>query len=251
MKWFFICMLAANLALLGWNWQHAGEYGRSESGEGAALPSGPRLVLLGEADAVLASRKGGVAMAPPPPPSPPAVAEAEPAAAMTTSAPDVVSSAEERAAVALRCVRLRSLESQAAAASVITALQQGGATVRGQGEEAGEIKRYWVMLPPGASAAAATPVLERLQRAGIKDFYLIRSGENMNAISLGVFSSKDAAQNRLQQIRELKLAPRIEEITLPAKRWWVEFNWPATERDTVWRSLLPRSTRDVLAAACR
>lgn len=247
MKWFFICMLAANLALLGWNWQHAGEYGLSGSGEGSAPPSGPRLVLLGEADAALASRQGSGAIAPPPPPAVAAAVSAEAA----PSAPDVVSPPEERTAVALRCVRLRSLESQAAAADVITALQQGGATVRGQGEEAGEIKRYWVMLPPGASAAAATPVLERLQRAGIKDFYLIRSGENMNAISLGVFSSKDAAQNRLQQIRELKLTPRIEEITLPAKRWWVEFDWPAAERDTVWRSLLPRSTRDVLAAACR
>lgn len=245
MKWFFICMLAANLALLGWNWQHAGDNGHSEQGAASvAPPPGPRLALLGEADVPIRGRREPAVIAVPPPA---AVAEATAAAAE----PGVAPPSDARVATALRCIRLRSLESQAAAAGVIKALQEGGATVRGQGEEAGEIKRYWVMLPPGGSAAAATPVLERLQRAGIKDFYLIRSGKNVNAISLGVYSSKDAAQNRLRQIQELKLAPRIEEITLPAKRWWVEFDWPAAERDTAWRGLLPRSVRDVLVAACR
>lgn len=247
MKWFFFCMVAANLALLAWNWQQTGEAPPAVAmNGGTATPAGPRLVLLHELDTPLSARRE------------PATPRSAPAAEPVAPPADLAAVDEPLAPVAelppprmAVCVRLGGFESQSVVAGVTKSLQQGGASVRSQGEEAGEIKRYWVMLPPVATPAAATPVLERLQRGGIKDFYLIRSGENANAISLGVYSSKDAAQRRGQQIRELKLVPRIEEITLPAKRWWVEFDWADNGKNVTWRGLLPRELRDTPALACR
>ncbi|MEW6646393.1 MAG: hypothetical protein AB1450_04250 [Pseudomonadota bacterium] len=149
------------------------------------------------------------------------------------------------------CLRLTGIESKSIAASAAQALTQGGGAVKRQGEETGETKRYWVMLPPATSPTAAAPILQRLERAGVKDFYLIRSGENANAISLGVYSAKDSAQRRVQQIRAVKLKPRIEEIALPAKRWWLEFDWPVEGHPESWRAVLPKELRTAVVQACR
>jgi hypothetical protein len=148
------------------------------------------------------------------------------------------------------CYRLAGFESPEAVAGAVRALAQGGAEIRGQGEVAGETKRYWVMLSPTATAAKAEPTLERLRRAGIRDFYLIRSGDNKNAISLGVYSSEDSAKRRLRQIRDLNLNARVEEIRLPAKRWWLEFGWPDDRKATAWRGLLAKDVRDTRSQAC-
>lgn len=249
MKWFFFCVLAANVALLAWNWrQNTEDMPVAVMSGGAATPAGPRLVLLHELDTPLSVRRESAKVSAPRPV--PAAEPVTPVAEPMVVAEPVAAAAVPSPAASV-CVRLGGFESQSVAADVAKAVQQGGGAVRRQGEEAGEITRYWVMLPPVATPAAATPVLERLQRGGIKDFYLIRSGENANAISLGVYSAKESAQRRLQQIRELKLVPRIEEITLPVKRWWVEFDWADNGKTGAWRGRLPREVRNTPALACR
>jgi len=248
MKWFFVGLLVANIALLVWNGQQ-NRQASSVAGETAGIDA-PGLVLLSELGASPPVRTMAGTTLP--------VQEAE--AAPDASAHFVAESShseqpgaapEDIPVVAVHCVRLGGFDSPLTLARVAGSLRQAGTDVRGQGEETGDIRRYWVMLPPYAKAAAATPVLERLQRAGIKDFYLIRSGDNVNAISLGVYSSADSAQRRLRQIRDLKLAPKIEEITLPAKRWWLEFEWPAERNDAAWRAVLPGEDRDITVQSCR
>lgn len=247
MKWFFWGLLGVNLVLFVWNWQHAGAQVNADTRSPVATTiAGPRLVLLQELDVPLSERSTVAA-----PRSLPGMKPTGPAAKSVIVQQRDVSGAGVAVISAVSCLRLGGLESQAIVASVARALSQGGATVRRQGDEVGEITRYWVMLPPAATAAAAMPALERLQRAGIKDFYLIRSGENANAISLGVFSGEASAQRRIQQIRELKLVAHIEAITLPAKRWWLEFEWSNDGVGKGWRTLLPGELRDTPPLACQ
>lgn len=246
MKWFFVGLFVANLALFGWSWQVAGQHSEADATAIATTATmGPPLTLLRELDAPLQTRRAEVAAPTPSPVEEPVVA------APLQEEVAVLSEPAAQVKPAMSCLRLGAIESQAAAARTARSLEQGGATVLREGEEAGETKRYWVMLSPATTAAAAAPALQRLQRAGIKDFYLIRSGENANAISLGVYSAKDSAQRRLQQIRAVKLAPRVEEITLPAKRWWIEFKWPDDGDKAAWRALLPNDLRNVPSQACR
>lgn len=245
MKWFFFCLLAANLALLGWNWQQPDDMQTVVLSPPMPSTAGPVLVLLREMEAPLPARREQDVI--------PALAfDNVPSTAEPTGSNELaVQSPQMKEAQPASCLRVGGLETQAMAAAVVKALRQGGVVVRREGEESGEIKRYWVMLPSTATAAAAKPALERLDKGGIRDFYLIRSGENVNAISLGVFSARESAQKRVQQVRELRMTPKIEEITLPVKRWWLEFDWPSSEKEAGWRTLFPRDVRNVPAQACR
>jgi hypothetical protein len=52
---------------------------------------------------------------------------------------------------------------------------------------------WWVYLPPAANKAAAETRAALLKAAGIKDFFIVDSGPQRFAISLGVFRTEDAA----------------------------------------------------------
>lgn len=249
MKWFFAGLLVTNLALLGGAWMSSDR--GQELVAASVTPAGPGLILLGELEKSLPLRsEAGEEVAAAAHVTEPVQAVETPATVTAVPA-EPEATAESTPDAQFSCLRLAGLESKSIAATAAQVLAQGGGLVKRQGEEAGETKRYWVMLPPVASPTAATPILQRLERAGVKDFYLIRSGENANAISLGVYSAKDSAQRRVQQIRALKLKPRIEEIALPVKRWWLEFDWPVDGNPEAWRALLPRELRATAVKVCR
>jgi hypothetical protein len=61
---------------------------------------------------------------------------------------------------------------------------------------------WWVYLPPQGSKASADKKLAELKRLGVSDYFTIQDeGKYRFAISLGVFSSKDGAQKRLEEVR--------------------------------------------------
>lgn len=132
-----------------------------------------------------------------------------------------------QAAPMRRCYRVEGLETPAAAERIAASLRASGAEVLATGSERHRQQSYWVMVPRYASRAATEPVVARLRAAGITDYYVIPAGENRNAISLGVFTTREAAQRRFERIMGLGLKLsgrlRIEEIGLPARRYWVNY----------------------------
>ncbi|WP_187298717.1 SPOR domain-containing protein [Marinobacter sp. F3R11] len=62
---------------------------------------------------------------------------------------------------------------------------------------------HWVIIPP-QPASVALEQLKRLQKRGI-DSYLIARGENRNAISLGLFESREAAVSVLEEKKRQNL----------------------------------------------
>jgi len=60
---------------------------------------------------------------------------------------------------------------------------------------------FWVYLTPRASFEQAQAALEDLKEKGVKDMRLIREGDLLNAISLGLFSSQAAVNRRLNEIK--------------------------------------------------
>jgi hypothetical protein len=62
--------------------------------------------------------------------------------------------------------------------------------------------RFWVYIPPLASAEAARKKAEELAGLGIDDFYPINNGSKwQNAVSLGVYSTREAGEKRLAALR--------------------------------------------------
>lgn len=70
---------------------------------------------------------------------------------------------------------------------------------------------YYVMIPPLPGRAEGRAMLQRLNEAGITDTWLFRSGENENAISLGLFSRRSSAERHAATISGKGFATEVRE----------------------------------------
>lgn len=76
--------------------------------------------------------------------------------------------------------------------------------------------RHWVIFPPLPSAESAEAKLGELVAAGLEDSYVVQDGVWRNAISLGLFTSDQAARRRVLEVEEKGvLGTRVE--LLPRK----------------------------------
>ena len=125
------------------------------------------------------------------------------------------------------CFLIGAIDEYSALEQLQRLLQANGATVIDKGEKQAKKTNYWVILPPYSNRAKADEAAAILGRKRVKDFFIVRSGEYQNAISLGVFSTRDRAERRYKQIVDLKgrlRRPRIETIESPAKRYFVHYS---------------------------
>ncbi len=62
---------------------------------------------------------------------------------------------------------------------------------------------YWVYIPPVNSKAAVAQKVAQLKALGVTDYFVVQdAGEWLNAISLGVFKTREAAQNFLDGLHD-------------------------------------------------
>lgn len=63
---------------------------------------------------------------------------------------------------------------------------------------------YWVFIPPAANKQEAEKKAAELKKIGAPEFFIVQdAGPNRLAISLGIFSSEEAAKERLDALRAL------------------------------------------------
>jgi hypothetical protein len=61
---------------------------------------------------------------------------------------------------------------------------------------------YWVYIPPLRNRAAVNRKIAELKKLGIREYFVVQvSGHWLNAISLGIFKSREAAQNFLHDLQ--------------------------------------------------
>ncbi len=94
---------------------------------------------------------------------------------------------------------------------------------------------YQVYLPP-MSGEQARQVVARLQEAGMTDYFVGRN----NRISLGIFSSRQKAEQRRQAIRELGYDARLDTRYRTRKVYWIDFqDVPGRDDEAAaWRQIL-------------
>jgi len=86
-----------------------------------------------------------------------------------------------------------------------------------------ETAGWWVFVPPQPSRAAALKKAAELKSLGVDDFFVIQDeGKTRWAISLGIFSSEDAARSRLEALRAkgVRSAQTGARETQVAKTWF-------------------------------
>lgn len=86
-----------------------------------------------------------------------------------------------------------------------------------------ETAGWWVFIPPQANRPAALKKTAELKALGIDDYFIIQDEGKMRwAVSLGIFSSEDAAKSRLDALRAkgVRSAQTGERDTQVAKIWF-------------------------------
>lgn len=183
MKWLFALFLLANLLFWG--------YTR------LAVPPAPPDWHIRE---VNADKIRLVPIEPPAPPKPAEpVVEAKPAALEIAAppAPEILKPASN-----LLCFNWRGI-----AATDTERLKQKMTALKLNTQM--EIKmpdgpaHYWVYLPPRNTPAETQKKAAEYKRLGVEDFFPVTDGGKwQNAISLGIFSTKEAAERRLAELRD-------------------------------------------------
>lgn len=86
------------------------------------------------------------------------------------------------------------------AAQRLEPLALGARLAQYRGEETAS---WWVHMPPQGSRAAALRKAGELKKLGVEDYFILQdAGPTRWALSLGVFSTEDAAKAHLQALRE-------------------------------------------------
>lgn len=98
---------------------------------------------------------------------------------------------------------------------------------------------YWVFIPAMASKQEADNKAAELKKLGISEFYVVQeSGPNNRAISLGLFSSREAATARLEMLRGKGVkSARVAERNVKPLSASLEINGPAAQTEALRQSL--------------
>lgn len=139
--------------------------------------------------------------------------------------PDAVvgQAAEAMPPADFRCVALGPFQQRDGAEVARQRLEDQGYSARIR-EAGGQIRSgFWVYLPPLDSRAAAKEMEARLREKGVQDMFIVTGPENRNAISLGLFSTPDRADQRAAEIGRLGFSPQIGERFRDATVYWLDY----------------------------
>lgn len=82
---------------------------------------------------------------------------------------------------------------------------------------------YWVYLNPQKSRKDARKLGEQLKAKKIKDFYIIRTGEKNNGISLGHFKEKNRATKLAKKVKGFGFDVMIEPVFRDYTVYWLDY----------------------------
>ncbi len=123
-----------------------------------------------------------------------------------------------------RCNTLGPFKSKKVANTLRKKLVRLGLSAERRMSKDNKRKGFWVMIPPAESRKIAKQSVRELKKKDIKDYFLVVTGAQTNAVSLGVFSRSDLAQRRYDEIQEFGFMVKIRQVDLPLREYWLD--WP-------------------------
>jgi len=195
MRAFFLLLVAFNLGFFAWATYLSPQDATSDPRPLAQQLDRDKLRIL----------RAGDAIAPPAPAPPPA----------SKPAPEPV------AAAVAACIEWGGF-AVAEAARAETALEPLALGPRVSQRRSGETAGWWVYLPQQANRDAAQKKAGELKKLGVEDYFVVQdAGRWRWAVSLGVFSSEDAARSHLDALR----AKGVRGAQLGARELQVQKVW--------------------------
>lgn len=213
MRVLLMLLLLANLGFFAWqHWYGEQAAVPLAAGRPVGADASPRIVLVGETDSETL------------------------AAAPATEAPPPVEPLQEESPAptpSMICATLGPFEERDIAGLARERLDEVGfrSVLR---ESGGQIRSgFWVYLPPFPSREAAEAIEDELRAKGVHDLFIVNGAgdrsEQQNAISLGLFSTPERADQRAAEIGRLGYSPRVAERFRDATVYWVDFRQPPGE----------------------
>lgn len=86
---------------------------------------------------------------------------------------------------------------------------------------------FWVIIPSFETRKMANLQVKKLKELGVKDYFLVTTGSQKNAISLGVFSKSSSAKRRLAEMKTKGVKATITAVDLPKRSYWLD--WPVSQ----------------------
>lgn len=114
------------------------------------------------------------------------------------------------------------------AVGIIAALETAGFAAAPAATDAVPAIVFWVHIPPAQSREAALRTLRELHSRGV-DSFVVASGADANAISLGSFQSKDSALGVQERLAAVGYQTRVREQPRGGDAVWVVLADPAAQ----------------------
>lgn len=108
-------------------------------------------------------------------------------------------------------------------------------------ERATQSRGYWVFLEAMKSREEALGVARTLSSKGVRDYYVVTAGEQLNTISLGLFREQANAERRKAEIAAMGFEPQLIQRTEELPVYWIDFARSA-EKPVNWRVLAINAT---------
>jgi cell division septation protein DedD len=134
---------------------------------------------------------------------------------------------------AMACFTLGPFTTVSSASRAAKAISALGVIVKRRQILQREPRGYWVYLPSFKSYNAAKRQVRVLQKKGFKDLFIMGKGENKNAVSLGLFNTRDAAEERFDQVKSLGLDVKMETQYRENKQAWLDMAIQGDRTSTV------------------
>ena len=120
------------------------------------------------------------------------------------------------------CERIGPFLTQADLRRAVNALTPVVQQIQFQETRALARRGYWVFLPARSNRDAALAVARELSAKGLRDYYVVTSGERENTVSLGVFRELDNARKRLAEVQGMGFAAELAERNEDVPNYWID-----------------------------
>ena len=151
----------------------------------------------------------------------PAKVEA-PRLVLAREAPATEAAARPPIPVAENCLSLGPFSDLTDAARASTLLRENGLEPRQRAGEGVVWKGYWVSLERVPDRASADGIIERLRRFGVGDAYAMPDEGRQITISLGLFSERQRALQRMDEVKALGFEPLMAERERSGTVYWID-----------------------------
>jgi hypothetical protein len=194
----FVLLIALNIAVGAWLLLGQDDaHGRSVTDPGV-----PMLHLLSE-------------QASTPPPAP---AASPPSVPASVPAPTVASDAAPQT----RCLAIGPFATPQDLRNARSGLAGQGVRMRSRQEQTIQTRGWWVYLPAPGNRTQALALARRLDAAHVGDYFVMSSGDQPNAISLGLFKDPANARKRRDEVADAGFPAQIQERTEQVPEYWLD-----------------------------